>query len=126
MSLTLPGDPFDGQTFIDAGGCKWQFSATTDAWLMVGRGATVELASETVTGLMAKMDKAALDVYATAQLGGGGCRTDGLIGCFVGAPPTGGVTVGDDWTATFIVGNGNWSDAYSSHATTPDDKGEVQ
>lgn len=53
------------------------------------------------------------DPLTASQLGGGknSCPTDGTIGCY-----TGGVTVGDDWTATFIVGNGNWSDAYRSHA----------
>jgi len=28
--------------------------------------------------------------------------------------PTGDVTIGDDWTATFLPGNGQWSDAYKS------------
>lgn len=32
----------------------------------------------------------------------------------------GGVTVGDDWSATFIKGNGNWADEYRSRATTDD------
>ena len=29
---------------------------------------------------------------------------------------TGDVSVGDDWSATFTTGNGNWSDEYRSHA----------
>mgnify|MGYP001591236974 CR=1 FL=1 len=53
------------------------------------------------------------DPLTASQLGGkSSCPTNGTIGCYVG-----GVTVGDDWSATFITGNGNWSDAYRSHAT---------
>jgi hypothetical protein len=32
----------------------------------------------------------------------------------------GGVTVGDDWSATFITGNGNWADEYRSRASSDD------
>ncbi len=57
------------------------------------------------------------DPITAGQLGsgGGGCRTDGLIGCSYG-----GVTVGDDWSATFVTGNGNWADGYRSHASSDD------
>ena len=46
------------------------------------------------------------DAITAGQLGGRGVR--------------GGVTVGDDWSATFITGNGNWADEYRSHATEGD------
>lgn len=33
----------------------------------------------------------------------------------------GDVSIGDEWTATFIKGNGDWSDAYKTHAFSADD-----
>jgi hypothetical protein len=32
----------------------------------------------------------------------------------------GDVTLGDEWSASFVTGDGNWSDAYRSHASEPD------
>ncbi len=35
--------------------------------------------------------------------------------------PTGDVTIGDEWSASFTTGTGNWADAYRSHANETDD-----
>jgi hypothetical protein len=37
----------------------------------------------------------------------------------------GDVSIGDEWSATFVHGSGDWSDAYRSHAAEPDEPGGI-
>lgn len=36
------------------------------------------------------------------------------------AAAKGDVVLGDEWSATFVAGDGNWADVYRSHATVAD------
>jgi len=47
-----------------------------------------------------------------------GITTDQLKGVAAGD-----VSIGDEWSATFVAGDGNWADAYRTHAAEPDDPG---
>ena len=53
---------------------------------------------------------------ASTVIQGEGPDFDATTAEQLNAAATGDVTVGDEWTATFTVGNGNWSDEYKSHA----------
>jgi hypothetical protein len=45
---------------------------------------------------------------------------DSVTASQLGGAVNGDVSIGDDWTATFINGTGDWSDAYKSKATIDD------
>jgi hypothetical protein len=53
---------------------------------------------------------------STGVIQGEGPDFDPVTADQLNAARRGEVTVGDDWSATFITENGNWSDAYRSHA----------
>jgi len=57
---------------------------------------------------------------STGVIQGGGADFDAITADQLSGAPAGDVTVGDEWSASFIEGNGNWADAYRSHATEDD------
>jgi hypothetical protein len=70
--------------------------------LLFGRKASASTSTGVIQG-----DGPDFDPLTASQLGGRGAVR-------------GGVTVGDDWSATFITGNGNWADEYRSRASSDD------
>lgn len=53
----------------------------------------------------------------------GGPDFDPVTASQLGGVATGDVNIGDEWSATFVKGDGNWSDAYRSHASENDEPG---
>ncbi len=53
----------------------------------------------------------------TGVIQGAGPDFDPVTAGQLAAAVSGNVAVGDDWSATFIEGRGNWADVYRSHAT---------
>lgn len=58
---TLPTQAFDGQIFIDAFRIKWQFDASKQCWLKIGRVPDLPIANEFQTGLLSSKLKQLLD-----------------------------------------------------------------
>lgn len=53
---------------------------------------------------------------ASTVIQGAGPDFDPVTADQLNAAASGDVNMGDDWTATFITGNGNWSYGYRTHA----------
>jgi hypothetical protein len=58
---------------------------------------------------------------STGVIQGAGPDFDPVTAGQVAASARGSVSVGDEWSATFLAGDGNWADAYRSHATADAD-----